>query len=142
MIFGKYSYSNLHISNDLLHTISGYKDLGVLITENLKFKNHISLICFKASKKINILFHAFHTNSYSSILKAYLTYARPLLKYSSPLWNPPYDCTQCKLIEKIQLKFTKRLFYRCNLDLKLNYTQILSFLNVNSLQSRRRHAIL
>ena len=66
--FVKYSYSNLKISNNLLNTPNNYKDLGVLITENLKFKNHISLICFKASKIINILFRAFHTNSCSSSL--------------------------------------------------------------------------
>ena len=34
------------------------------------------------------------------------------------------------------------MFYHCNLDLKLNYIQRLSFLNINSLQSRRRHAEL
>ena len=36
LTFAKYSYSNLHISNDLLNTISSYMDIGVLITENLK----------------------------------------------------------------------------------------------------------
>ena len=44
LTFGKYSYSNLNISNDLLNTLSSYKEIVVLITDNLKFKNHISLI--------------------------------------------------------------------------------------------------
>ena len=81
------------------------------------------------------------TNSYSSILKAYLTYARPLLENSLSLWNPPYDSIQCKLIEKYKLN-SLLLIYRCILDLKLNYTQRLRFLNINTLKSRRWHAEL
>ena len=39
-----------------------------------------------------------------------MTYARPLIEYYSPLWNHTYDSIQCKLIERIQVKLTKRLF--------------------------------
>ena len=49
------------------------------------------------------------------LVKAYTTYIRPLFEYGYSIWNPgKYFFGLNKLIEKVQHKFTKRIYFRCN----------------------------
>ena len=110
-----------------------FKDLGVLYTDKCKFNIHINNICSKAYTIINIIFRCFATNNYSSILKAYITYARQKIKYNSSIWNLGNDYKGLiNKLKNIQRYFTKRLFSRCNIPY-IEYPDMLLFLNINSL---------
>ena len=64
-------------------------------------------------------------------MKAFCTYVRPLLEYSTPVWSPHYQYLIFK-IENVQRAYTKRLTGMNN----LNYLQRRA-LGISSLERRR-----
>ena len=65
-------------------------------------------------------------------MKAFTTYVRPILEYCSVVWSPFY-LKDIILIEKVQRRFTKRLFVSSN----LTYSERLKLLELESLEERR-----
>jgi len=65
-------------------------------------------------------------------MKAFCTYVRPLLEYSTPVWSPHYRYLIFK-IENVQRAYTKRLSGMKN----LNYLGCLNALGISSLERRR-----
>ena len=59
-------------------------------------------------------------------MKAFCTYVRPLLEYSTPVWSPHYQYLILK-IENVQRAYTKRLTGMNN----LNYRPIWSVLRLS-----------
>ena len=90
----------------------------------------------------NIIVRYFITNNLYYQVKAYTTYIQPLLEYGSSIWNPGKDCIGLnKLIEKVQHKLTKRIYFRCIFIKTTNDTR-LCFLNLMNLSHRRLRADL
>ena len=88
----------------------------------------------------NLICRCFITNNNYYLVKAYTTYIRPLLEYGYSIWNPGKDFIGLnKLIEKVQNKFTKRIYFRCNF-IKSTYDTRLCFLNLINLSHRRLRA--
>ena len=82
----------------------------------------------------NIIFSCFTTNNSYYLVKAYTTYIRPLLEYGYSIWKPGKDVIGLnKLIEKVQHKFTKRIYFRF---IKSTYDTRLCFLNLMNLSNR------
>jgi len=124
-----YSY-NLH--NDIIPAVIDIRDLGVHVDMNLKFNRHVELNAAAARKKIGLLFKCFTTRDPNILLRAYVTYIRPMLEYASTVWNPVYVGQLCKL-ESVQRIFTKRI--PC---LKhMTYNERLLALKLESLELRR-----
>ena len=56
-----------------------------------------------------------------ALVKVFCTYVRPILEYCTPVWSPHHIGLVDK-IEKVQRRFTKRIFYMSNLSyLKIVY---------------------
>ena len=86
----------------------------------------------------NIIFRCFTTNNSYYLVEAYTTYIRPLLEYGSSIWKSGNDYIGLnKLIEKVQHKFTKRIYFRCNFikyeKRRLRADLILAFKILNNL---------
>ena len=114
---GDSGLSNYIIDNITLNNINSYTDLGI-INNKLDFSFHINKICKKAYNVTNILFRCFSIVNFKFILKAFITYVRPIVEYNSSLWNPSKrNSMNCVKLEKVQRRFTKRLFSICNLGL-------------------------
>ena len=96
-----------------IHT--SFKDLGITFNDNMSGNTHINTICTKAYLIINRLFRCFITNDYIYLLKAYLSYVRPIVESDSSIWNPDNFICNSNNIETIQIYFIKILFYRCKL---------------------------
>ena len=71
----------------------------------------------------------------ASIIKLYNAYVRNRLEYCSSVWNPYYDKYKEQL-EKVQLKFTRILWYRFKWT-KTAYDVRLKQLKMHSLETRR-----
>ena len=113
-----------------LNNIKCYTDLWIIINNKLDFSFHINKICKKAYNVTNILFRCFSTVNFKFILKAFITYVRPIVEYNSSLWNPSKrNSMNCVKLEKVQRRFTKRLFSICNLGLIMII--MLGYLNLN-----------
>jgi len=57
----------------------------------LKFDKHISLIVRKAQQQAGLILKCFCSQDRDLFMKAYYTYVRPLLEYSTSVWSPHYQ---------------------------------------------------
>ena len=81
------------------------KYLGLLLSANLSFSEHIQLMCMKARKILGRLYRRFYNNSDgSTLLQLYLSLVR---QYASPVWNPHMQ-KDIKLLENVE-KFAIRM---------------------------------
>jgi len=94
--------------NHPLSVCSSIRDLGVIVDNGLKFDVHISSIVHKALTRSCLIFKCFHSRRRDLLLKAYVTYVRPVLEYCSPVWSPHHMYLIDK-IESVQKRFTKRI---------------------------------
>jgi len=130
----KYTYN---IGGETLNSDSNEKDIGVLITENLK----PSLQCQKSSNSsmavLNQILRSFTYRDRLTYINLYKTYVRPHLEFSSPAWNP-WTTRDEDIIEKVQIKAIKQVS-----GLKSNtYEERLKELDLTTLKDRRLRADL
>ena len=109
------------------------KDLGVLITHDLKHEKQViaaSQIAMTVLRSVKRAFVRFDIETFSII---YTTYIRPHLEYCIQAWAPYYAKYILLLLEKVQRRATKLVW-----GLKeLSYEEILERLQLFSLEERR-----
>jgi hypothetical protein len=108
------------------------RDLGIIVTNNLRFNSHIDTVVSKARQRTSVLYRGFTSRNIQLLSKAFVTYIRPLLEYNSIVWNP----TQVYLIdslENVQRNFTKRIPSISH----LSYDERLNIIGLDSLELRR-----
>jgi hypothetical protein len=110
------------------------KDLGVFIDQDLKFHQHVDKIVSQAMRLCGWAMRTFYTRKSNVLLMLYKSIIRPRLEYASVIWNTNAKM-QIKKIEKVQKWFTKRLAGMK----KMNYSERLQTLQLESLVSRRRY---
>ena len=108
------------------------KDLGVLISNNATFEDHINKVSSAARHQASWVLRVFKSRSPELMLKLWKTTALPILEYCSQLWSP-YKKSQISSIESIQWSFLRKIKGIQNKD----YLQSLKSLNLYSLQRRR-----
>ena len=97
-----YSINNLPIASSNHH-----KDLGVLITSDLTWSNHIKIISSKAYKKLGLLRRTFcNSNSIQSKKSLYISLVRSQLTYASQVWRPSL-LKDIYTLETVQRRATK-----------------------------------
>jgi ribonuclease P/MRP protein subunit RPP40 len=69
---------------------NSYVDLEVTMDSKLSFEKHISNIVSKARQRVSILFRGFVTRNLYVMRQAFVSYIRPILEYSSIVWNPSF----------------------------------------------------
>jgi len=137
---GRVTFSScLNIDGIVLPTVKSARDLGVLVVHDLSPSLHITSIVARAHKRTAAIYRAFlfHSRNIDLLLRAYLTYVRPLIEHDSVIWFP-YTVKDIELIESVQRRFTKRL-PGFNI---LPYSERLKRLDLPSLELRRLHADL
>ena len=92
-------YYSLH--NQTLENVQSAKYLGITISDNMDWGQHISEISSKATKTLGFLCRnlAFAPRSTKEV--AYKTLVRPKLEYAAPIWSP-YSKLQINQVEKVQ----------------------------------------
>jgi len=125
--------STLTLGGQRLEQVESFKYLGVLLSSNLSFSQHIQTICAKARKILGLLYRRFYKNtSNEALLQLYISLVRPHLEYASPVWNPylKKDIKQLEDVEKFALKMI-------TMQWDLGYQDLLRISDISSLQSRR-----
>ena len=89
------------IKGETLETVSHHPYLGVELSDNLKFNNHINSITKKASSTLGFLKRNLKYCPPKVKERSYFSLVRPKLEYASPIWNPSQK-TQVKQIEQVQ----------------------------------------
>ena len=109
----RWTEMKLHIQFDYtlhqqrLEQVRSTKYLGITISDDLDWGQHISEISSKATKTLGFLrrtlvFAPRHTKEV-----AYKTLVRPKLEYAAPIWHP-YHETQIGQVEKVQRTAARR----------------------------------
>ena len=81
-----------HLNNTPLEVhveaVTSAKYLGVTITSDLKWTQHINTIVNKANNTLAFLRHNLHIKSSDPKATAYKTLVRPIVEYASSVWDP------------------------------------------------------
>ena len=124
-----------------LDTVNHYKILGVIVDDQYLFKLHVSYICQKAYRSINVLFRCFHIANTVALIRGYKSFVRPILEYCSTIWNPYIFARHfmglTDRLENVQRYFTRRVYYRCKLQSNHDYPERLVQLKLESLELHR-----
>ena len=121
-----------------LTLVTEYKYLGVTIASNLSWNLHITNICNKTRRLVGMFYRRFYINSSpETLLKLYVAYIRPNLKYCSPVWNP-HSKKFVEELENVQ-KFALKMCMKC---WDSNYETLLAATQLPTLEKRRTKASL
>ena len=127
------SPARLSLGNSNLEKVECFKYLGLLLSSNLSFSQHIASICTKARRITGLLYRRFYHNANSdTLLQLYRSLVRPHLEYASPVWNPYLhkDTKQLENMEKFALRMITRKW-------DAGYQELLDTLGTPSLGTRR-----
>jgi Reverse transcriptase (RNA-dependent DNA polymerase) len=127
------------LSNHSLATVSSYKYLGLHITNELNWNQHINSVINKANKVLYVTKLALGRSSTAVKVAAYKTIVRPLVEYSSSVWDP-HQSGQINSVEMIQRKGARFCLNRYNQTDSV--TAMIEELSWNSLAMRRQAARL
>ena len=120
------------LNNIAIQRVCFFKDLGVTVDQALSFENHINMICATASQRAALILKCFTSREPILLVKAFITYVRPLLEYASCIWSP-FKLKLIDKIESVQRHFTKKLYGLYN----FSYENRLKHLGIESLELRR-----
>ena len=126
------------LNGSQMNRVQSYKYLGVQITSDLMWSDHIVKICNKTRKLIGILYRSFYKYSSSStMLKLYSSFIRPHLEYATAVWDP-FLKKDIELLEGVQ-KFGLKV---CTKSWNCSYEELLQQARLPTLQTRRQHSKL
>uniref|UniRef100_A0A0B8RQG0 RNA-directed DNA polymerase from mobile element jockey-like n=1 Tax=Philothamnus irregularis TaxID=1899461 RepID=A0A0B8RQG0_9SAUR len=111
------------------------KDLGVVISKDLSARAHCNNIAKKALRVVNLILCSFFSGNVVLLTRAYKTFARPILEYSSSIWNP-HCIPDINTIERVQRYFTRRVLHSSNRN-KIPYATRFQILGLDSLEPSR-----
>ena len=99
-----------------------FKYLGVLLSHDLSWGEHVQAICSKARKILGLLYRRFYNNTPSStLLQLYISLVRPHLDYASAIWSPylTKDKIELENIQKFACRMATGLWDTSYQDLEL-----------------------
>ena len=129
----KHEYS-LH-GNKLEH-VDTAKYLGVTLSHDLRWNQHITNITNKANRSLGFLRRNLQINNPQLKATAYKTLVRPSVEYAASVWDP-YTITNIRKIEMVQrraARFTLNRFRN-----RSSVSSMIEQLGWTSLEERRKH---
>jgi hypothetical protein len=129
--------SKYHLHGQTLETSKESKYLGVTITDNLSWSNHIKTIAATGNRTVGFLRRNFRQCTPKVKEATYYTMVRPSLEYASCVWDPheqqdksPLEAVQRKAARYVNNNYTERT--------PGTVTTMLRNLGWSSLEDRRR----
>ena len=100
--------SNYNMSNQQLETTDQQRDLGIIITKDLKWQKQTEKSCKTANRVLGLIKRNFMYKNKELILPLYKSIVRPHLEHAVQFWSP--NLRRCiDKIEKIQRRTTKMI---------------------------------
>ena len=128
----------LQLEGESLDLVNSFKYLGIHVSHDLSWSDHVQHVSTKARKIIGLLYRKYYNfTSPATLLQLYKLLARPHLEYALAIWSP-YLQKDKIMLEQVQ-KFALRMVTK---HLDFNYDALLDVVNINSLESRREEACL
>ena len=95
------------VNDSAIQCSSLYKDLGIIITQQMSWSTHINRVCSRAYHSLHVIKRNLPQNSSLALRKnLYLTLVRSHLCYGSQLWRP-HLFNDINNLEWVQRRATK-----------------------------------
>ena len=118
-----------------IERVKSAKLLGVHISNDLKWDEHVNYICQKGSKRLYFVRVLKRSGvSANDLVKIFCVTIRSVLEYACELWHPGLTQCQSAKIESLQKRAMKIIFPSESYDIALNLA------NVPLLETRREEA--
>ena len=130
-----HSLNTFSINSSILPNQNFAHDLGITISSDLKWEQHVNKIFQKATFVSYQITKSFKSKNIWIYVSLYKSYLRPILEYHSQIWSPHLNKDNDKL-ESVQSRFTKLVCNRCNIP-NTSYQDRLYKLGMLSLKHRR-----
>ena len=124
----------LSMDNTVLKEVKSHKHLGVTISNDLSWKEHIESISVSASQCLDVLNALKYKLDRATLERLYFSFVRSKLEYSSIVWDNCFKYEK-DLIENVQLRAAKIVSGAIN---KTSRELIYKELGWDSLEERRR----
>ena len=115
-----------------LGTTKCERDLGVVFSADLKWKQQVIACSSKANSMLGLIKKTFVSFDVRLVRILYTVYVRPLIEFAVPVWNPSLT-GDMELLEKVQHRATRLV----PMFKKLPYDERLRRLNLPTLERRR-----
>jgi len=110
MVMMHFGHNNLKLDylldNKTLQKVHQEKDLGVIISDDMKSSHQCIQAYSKANKMSGVINRAIFYKSKEVMLSLYKTLVRPHLEYYTVAWSPHYVKDKV-LLERVQRRFTR-----------------------------------
>ena len=133
------NYFNHALHNKNLGQVNKVKYLGIQITSNLKWDEHIEAACSRAKGVLWFLSRNPRISSSKTKELAYFSLVRPHVEYCSTIWDP-YTAKNINKIEMVQRRGAR--FVTDHYQYTYSVSSMLNELGWRSLENRRRDARL
>lgn len=122
------------IHSTKLQTVKDAKYLGVTVSSDLSWNKHVDNTVKKATTSLNFLKRNLHGCPTGVKDKCYKSLVRPILEYSSCVWDPhtQRNISKLEMVQRRAARFVKGDFQRTS-----RVTPMLTELRWNTLQERR-----
>ena len=124
-------------SQNIIMPSNKVKDLGIITSDNLGFKEHIDGVVTSSKIMIGLLLRTFSMRQEIPMMRLFNTYIRSKLEYCCLVWSPSQQ-NEINKLERIQKNFTSKISGMEN----LNYHQRLRKMNLYSLERRRERYMI
>ena len=101
----EYIYS---LGGETLTSVEEERDIGVIITSNLKPAKHCEKAACTANRVLSQVLRAFSYRDKNVLPQIYKTYVRPHIEFASPVWNP-WSKGDVDLLENVQKRMVKQI---------------------------------
>ena len=117
--------------NNTINEQTNVKDLGIIMSSNLTFGEHINNVCNKVKQMCGWILRTFQTRSIKVLRPLWISLVQPHIDYCSQLWAP-HKATEIAKLEGLLRTFTSYIE-----EIKhLNFWERLQTLHISSIQRR------
>ena len=108
----------LYIQGSQIEEVASHKYLGVLLSSNLRWKDHIDYIATKARKKLNLMLPLKMKVDRRSLEIMYRSFVLSSIEYANVVWggSPDSDLSKLKRIHLDAMRIITGATSRCNSD--------------------------
>jgi hypothetical protein len=126
------SLPNIMMDGIEIQRIDSAKILGVTISSDLTWNNHVDNIVSKASKRLYMLYQLKRAGiEQTDLVKIYVSVVRPVLEYACPVWSTNIPLYLSDRIEMVQKRAMKAIYPG------MTYVDILNLVGIAPLSVRR-----
>ena len=103
------------LNGSTIPCVASYTDLGVIVDDQMKFHEHCMRTAGKAGGVVHNFLKSTRCRSSDFMLHVLETHIRPVLEYSSPVWNNGY-IQDLKRLEAVQRLWTRNIIGLRNVE--------------------------